>query len=111
MVNTKNSMMPSSAPNEKAPANTGRAARIGLWTLGVGFGGFLLWAAFAPLGEGVPSHGMVTIDTKSKPVQHLTGGIVKQVLVGEGVVVLAGQTLPALAAAVARSNYESVRQR
>ncbi|MBP7543895.1 MAG: HlyD family type I secretion periplasmic adaptor subunit [Acidovorax sp.] len=111
MVNTKNSMVPSSAPNEKAPANTGRAARIGLWTLGVGFGGFLLWAAFAPLGEGVPSHGMVTIDTKSKPVQHLTGGIVKQVLVGEGDVVKEGQTLIELDAAVARANYESVRQR
>ena len=111
MVNTKNSMVPSSAPNEKAPANTGRAARIGLWTLGVGFGGFLLWAAIAPLGEGVPSHGMVTIDTKSKPVQHLTGGIVKQVLVREGDVVKEGQTLIELDAAVARANYESVRQR
>ena len=111
MVNTKNSMVPSSAPNEKAPANTGRAARIGLWTLGVGFGGFLLWAAFAPLGEGVPSYGMVTIDTKSKPVQHLTGGIVKQVLVREGDVVKEGQTLIELDAAVARANYESVRQR
>ena len=27
------------------PTDTGRAARIGLWTLGLGLGGFLLWAA------------------------------------------------------------------
>jgi len=111
MVNTKNSMVPNLAPKENPPANTGRAARIGLWTLGVGFGGFLLWAALAPLDEGVPSHGLVTIDTKSKPVQHLSGGIVKQVLVGEGDVVKEGQTLIELDAAVARANYEAVRQR
>ena len=39
------------------------------------------------------------------------GGIVKQVLVGEGDVVKEGQTLIELDAAVARANYESVRQR
>ena len=37
---------------EKARSETRRAARIGLWTLGLGFGGFLLWAAFAPLRGG-----------------------------------------------------------
>lgn len=82
-----------------------------MWALGLGFAGFLLWAAFAPLDEGVPSQGMVTIDTKSKPVQHLTGGIVKQVLVREGQVVTEGQTLIELDEAVARANYEAVRQR
>ena len=68
-------------PGASAPADTGRAARIGLWALGLGFGGFLLWAGLAPLDEGVPSHGMVAIDTKRKAVQHLSGGIVKAVLV------------------------------
>ncbi|NCO44326.1 secretion protein HlyD, partial [Candidatus Berkelbacteria bacterium] len=28
---------------DKISAHTGRAARIGLWALGLGFGGFLLW--------------------------------------------------------------------
>lgn len=111
MANTENLMVPNPAPEVKPSAHTGRAARIGLWTLGLGFGGFLLWAGLAPLDEGVPSHGMVTIDTKSRPVQHLSGGIVKQVLVGEGDVVKEGQTLIELDAAVARANYEAVRQR
>ena len=31
--------------------DTGRAGRIGLWALAIGFGGFLLWAALAPLDE------------------------------------------------------------
>ncbi len=92
-------------------AHTGRAARIGLWALGLGFGGFLLWASLAPLDEGVPSQGMVAIDTKSKPVQHLTGGIVKEVLVGEGDRVKEGQILLRLDPAVARANFEAARQR
>ena len=36
------------------------AAKFGLWALGIGFGGFLLWAAFAPLDEGVPSPVLTT---------------------------------------------------
>lgn len=97
-------------PAETA-SDTGRAARLGLWVLGLGFGGFLVWSALAPLDEGVPSHGMVAIDTKRKAVQHLTGGIVKQVLVREGEVVREGQPVILLDEAVARANYESVRQR
>ena len=92
-------------------SDTRRAARIGLWALGVGFGGFLLWAAFAPLDEGVPSHGSVVVDTKRKAVQHLTGGIIKQVLVKEGDLVKEGQPVLLLDEAVAKANYESVRQR
>ena len=45
-----------------------RAGRIGLWALGLGFGGFLVWAALAPLDEGVPGQGMVAIDTDRKSV-------------------------------------------
>lgn len=94
-----------------AKMDNSRPGRIGLWALGVGFGGFLLWAGLAPLDEGVPAQGTVAIDTKRKPVQHLSGGIVKEVLVGEGDEVKEGQLLIKLDAAVARSNYESVRQR
>lgn len=111
MENTEQATTPGLASKGKSAAPAGRSARIGLWALGLGFGGFLLWAGLAPLGEGVPSQGTVTIDTKSKPVQHLLGGIVKQVLVREGDVVTEGQPLIELDEAVARSNYEAVRQR
>ena len=89
----------------------GHASRVGLWTLGVGLGVFLLWAAFAPLDEGVPSQGHVAIDTKRKPVQHLTGGLIKEVLVGEGDQVKEGQLLVRLDDAAAKANFEAVRQR
>ena len=91
--------------------HTGRSARIGLWALGIGFGGFLLWAGLAPLDEGVPGQGMVTLDTKSKTVQHLTGGLIKEILVGEGDHVQEGQLLIRLDEAVARANFEGARQR
>lgn len=87
------------------------AARIGLWALGIGLGGFLLWAGLAPLDEGVPSQGLIAIDTKRKAVPHPTGGIVKQVLVGEGDHVKEGQLLIKLDEAAARANYEAIRQR
>ncbi|MCX7256527.1 MAG: HlyD family type I secretion periplasmic adaptor subunit [Polaromonas sp.] len=100
-------------PAETASASPdfGSAGRIGLWALAIGFGGFLLWAALAPLDEGVPSQGFVAIDTKRKAVQHLSGGIVKQVLVGEGDLVKEGQLLIKLDDAAAKANLESVRQR
>lgn len=97
--------------NGAGPRPPSRAARWGLMALGLGFGGFLLWAALAPLDEGVPAHGSVAIDTKRKAVQHLSGGIVREVLVREGDLVKEGQPLFLLDAAVAKANYESVRQR
>jgi protease secretion system membrane fusion protein len=44
-------------------------------------------------------------------VQHLSGGIVKEVLVREGERVMQGQVLVRLDDATARANYEAVRQR
>jgi protease secretion system membrane fusion protein len=95
----------------RASSDTSSVARTGLWVLGLGFGGFLLWAALAPLDEGVPTQGMVTLDSKRKMVQHLSGGIVKEVLVQEGQQVKEGDPLMRLDGAVAKSNYEAVRQR
>ena len=94
-----------------ASSDTRAAARTGLLVLAVGFGGFLLWAGLAPLDEGVPTMGTVTLDTKRKTVQHLSGGIVKEVLVQEGQRVKEGETMLRLDAAVAKANYEAVRQR
>jgi len=101
----------SASADQDVMARTGSAARIGLWALGLGFGGFLLWAGLAPLDEGVPGQGMITIDTKRKSVQHLSGGLVKEVFVGEGSIVTEGQVLVRLDEAVARANFETIRQR
>lgn len=110
---------PAAAPSSKGPAlegdvalptDTAQPIRIGMWVLGLGFGGFLLWAGLAPLDEGVPTSGMVTIDTKRKTVQHLSGGIVNEVFVKEGQFVKAGDPLLRIDTAVSKANYESTRQ-
>ena len=90
--------------------DSGRAARVGLWTLAIGLGGFLVWASLAPLDEGVPTQGMVSIDTKRRTVQHLQGGMVQEVLVREGEQVKAGQLLVRLDDSTVRANYEAARQ-
>jgi protease secretion system membrane fusion protein len=84
--------------------------RLGFWVLAIGFGGFLLWAGFAPLDEGVPATGMVAIDTKRKAVQHLSGGIVREVHVREGQNVKEGELLISLNDANTRAAFEGTRQ-
>lgn len=93
------------------PTDTRSPARLGFRVLAIGFGGFLLWAALAPLDEGVPTSGVVTIDTKRKAVQHLTGGIVKSVHVKEGQIVAEGAPLMEIDPASTQANFEGVRQR
>ena len=47
-------------------SNSNKIAKVGLITIIIGFGGFLLWASMAPLDQGVPSLGNVVLDTKRK---------------------------------------------
>ncbi len=70
-----------------------RVGTIGLVIIGVTFGLFGLWAAFAPLGSAVIAHGELMADSNLQTVQHLEGGIVSKILVHEGDHVTAGQTL------------------
>jgi len=91
-------------------SDTRSSIRLGALVLILGFGGFLLWAAFAPLDEGVPSEGTVSIETKRKVVQHLTGGIVTEVKVKEGQLVNVGDVLVAIDNATAKARYEEIRQ-
>jgi len=109
---SRHSLVPSTevAYQPAAMGDSSRAARVGVWALVLGLGGFMAWAAFAPLDEGVPSQGLVAIDTKRKAVQHPTGGIVKEVLVREGDQVKEGQLLLKLDDASTRANYEAIRQ-
>jgi protease secretion system membrane fusion protein len=100
--------------NEARPPGAQRSIRLAhasVWVLVLGLIGFVVWAAFAPLDEGVPTSGQVAIDTKRKTLQHLQGGIVSEVLVREGDEVKEGQVLMRLDDAATRANYESVRQR
>lgn len=87
-----------------------KVKKIGVWVLGIGLGGFLCFAALVPLDEGVPTQGLVSIDTKRKVIQHLQGGVVKEVLVTEGQTVSQNQPLIKLSDEMVRASYEAVRQ-
>lgn len=81
------------SPSEKVNTDDSVHTRLGWFIVIVGFGGFLLWAFFAPLDKGVPLSGTVTVSSNRKAVQHQTGGIVDKILVKEGETVQAGQVL------------------
>jgi protease secretion system membrane fusion protein len=98
------------ANDDGRTARSTRLGRTGAWILTLTLLGSVIWAAVAPLDEGVPTQGLVTIDTKRKAVQHQQGGIVKEVLVREGDQVQEGQVLLRLDDAASRANYQSIRQ-
>lgn len=91
----------------QAPAH----ARKGVWVLLAGLLGFVVWAALAPLDEGVPTEGVVSVESNHRVVQHLSGGIVGELLVREGQEVQAGDVLFRLDDKASRARFEEVRQR
>lgn len=91
-------------------SNPGRPTRWGVWLLALGFTGFIVWALVAPIDEGVPAPATVAVDTKRQTVQHLTGGIVREILVREAHHVRAGDVVMRLDDSVAKANYQSARQ-
>lgn len=101
---------PAADVQDVLPTDTKKPIRLGFWVLIVGFGLFLLWAAFAPLDEGVATTATVSIETRRKTIQHLTGGVIRNVPVKEGDQVKAGDVLIELEDATTRANYESIRQ-
>lgn len=85
--------------------------RLGLLILLLGLAGFLLWAGFAPLDEGVPTEAVVNVANNHKVVQHLSGGIVKTLTVKEGQEVKVGDVLLTLDDAAIKARYEETKQR
>ena len=74
-------------------------------------GGFLGWAALAPLQSAAIAIGELGVETNRKTVKHLEGGIIAAILVKDGQRVTAGQTLLRLDRTRARASLEQVRPR
>lgn len=75
------------------------------------FGGFGAWAVFAPLESAAHAVGKVQVEGASKPVQHLEGGIVSQILVGNGDYVERGAALLILDGTQYRAEQDIVQGR
>jgi len=64
--------------------NPRRDILLGFIVIALFFGGFLGWAAFAPLDAAAVAPGVVQVSGNRKAVQHLHGGTVDEILVSNG---------------------------
>lgn len=101
-------------PNEDRPPGLDESLRkyaiAGWLILALFFGGFGIWALIAPLNGAVVSNAIVKVQGNRKSVQHLDGGIVKQLNVKEGDLVKAGEVLVVLDDSQARAEFEVLSQ-
>ncbi len=73
--------------------NVHRTIQIGVLVILLVFGFFGTWMTFAPLAGAIVATGTVKVDLNRKTIQHLEGGIVKEIRVRDGQHVKAGDTL------------------
>jgi HlyD family secretion protein len=82
---------------EFAPATPAPQLRGVAWTgnllIGVFVLGFGIWSVVAPLKSAAIASGIVEPESSRKTIQHLEGGIVRQILVKNGDMVSSGQVL------------------
>lgn len=86
----------------RKPKRTGYAIML------VFLGGFTAWAALAPLSGAAVAPGLISPTSSRKTVQHLEGGIVRELKVREGEKVAAGQPLVELDPLQSNSNFQAV---
>ncbi|MFH0728833.1 MAG: HlyD family type I secretion periplasmic adaptor subunit [Pseudomonadota bacterium] len=73
--------------------NPGKIIAIGIFVVISFFGGLGGWAALSKISGAVIAPGEIQVDSNRKTVQHLEGGIVREILVREGSQVNAGDVL------------------
>jgi epimerase transport system membrane fusion protein len=106
---TSNAMSVLEENTADMPTSDRGIRRVGMTIVLVTFGLFGTWAAFAPLGNAVYGNGIVTVQSYRKTVQHLEGGIVKELLARDGDTVHKGDPLIILDDGQLSSEYESTR--
>jgi HlyD family secretion protein len=106
---------PRSFPWCRKPAPpTPRARLIGVtWAGNVLVCGFVLgfgtWSTFAPLQSAAIAFGAVESESSRKTIQHLEGGMIKEIRVADGDVVRSGQVLISLDDTKTRSEVDSLQ--
>ena len=97
------------AQGPKIPTTSYVTLWFGFFIVAVLFLGIGLWSATAYLSSAVVSQGVVTVDSNRKKIQHLEGGVVKEILVRDGDVVKANAPLVVLDETRPKANYEILR--
>ena len=99
-----------SAGDEGPSDSIRRVALAGWLIIAIFFGGMGSWAVTAPLNGAVVGNAVVKVDGNRKSVQHLDGGIVKELRVKEGDKVDAGEILVVLDETQAQAEYDVLSQ-
>ncbi|UXZ55052.1 HlyD family type I secretion periplasmic adaptor subunit [Halomonas sp. 7T] len=92
--------------HEALPTSDKGYRKLGYAILGIALGGFVLWSVTASLAVAVVAPGNVSMESFKRTVQHLEGGIVRELLVQDGDKVEAGQPLVILSDTQVRSQLE-----
>src|SRR3954468_16157166 len=98
-------------PKDGAPSDSIKHVALAGWIIiGLFFGVIGSWAATAPLNGAVVGNAIIKVDGNRKSVQHLDGGIVKELRVKEGDNVKVGEPLIVLDETQARAEYDVLSQ-
>ena len=109
MINAMQDSMHASVTTAQLPVDDRPTRRVGFLIVMVTFGLFGGWAVFAPLDSAALAPGVVTVKSYRKTVQHLEGGIVRELRVRDGDQVKTGDVLMVLDNTQARSEMEMMR--
>lgn len=94
---------------DAAGPRTRGAILLGFAAIALFFGGFAAWSALAPLSEAAVAPGMIKVEGMRRTIQHLEGGVVREILVRDGDRVRAGQVLMRLDDIRAAADLEALR--
>jgi HlyD family type I secretion membrane fusion protein len=84
------------------------ATALGLAAILLFFGSFAAWSFYAPLSEAAIAPGSIRAEGQRRTIQHLEGGIIREILVRDGDRVRQGQVLMRLDDVQAASGLETV---
>lgn len=95
--------LPPPAPATRGPILLGVLATL------LFFGAFTAWSLLAPLSEAAIAPGIIKVEGQRRTIQHLEGGILREILVRDGDRVRAGQPLARLEDIQAATTMETLR--
>jgi HlyD family type I secretion membrane fusion protein len=104
-----------SLPGSAQPAARGNFLNqylaIGWGVVALVFGGLIAWSVFAPFEGAVLTAGQISVASNQQAVQHLEGGIVREIYVREADAVTEGQKLLSLDATATGASLQALEAR